>query len=426
MNKTKENNGFLFNLLLITIFFNIWFPKAGIKISGIPLTAGTLFFLILLMFWILKKCKSKTLSVPKPANLLLLGIGYFVLKYIIIGLKSGEILSYVTYIIPLIVYPLMFFISFDLVDSDIKRNIIIKIIVHGFYFICLYALLQFFVGVGNCDIPGLTVNYNDYKEMGPTWYMQKANGMSEDNSKVVSTYQNGNLFGINLLLIYPLVFMLFKEKGKNRQLYISLILFIACAFLTLSRTCWLGIILFIFFAIVLENEKTKSSIIRKMVIIMLCLLSICFVFTYMPSVVNRFTNTNKEDWIGMSGRSEGIQTLAKSISSNNNIFTWILAWFIGPNGIVQYSGLAFEMLPAALLAQTGIIGIILLYSFYINIRRYLGKEKWFEKAVSLSILIWLIVGCIECGYWLPPTALNIFAIIGIATSLKCREEIKND
>ena len=123
---------------------------------------------------------------------------------------------------------------------------------------------------------------------------------------------------------------------------------------------------------------------------------------------------------------KGIQTLAKSISSNNNIFTWILAWFIGPNGIVQYSGLAFEMLPAALLAQTGIIGIILLYSFYIKIRRYLGKEKWFEKAVSLSILIWLIVGCIECGYWLPPTALNIFAIIGIATSLKCREEMKND
>ena len=50
MDKTKERNGFLFNLLLITIFFNIWFPKAGIKLSEIPLTVGNVFLAITFFF----------------------------------------------------------------------------------------------------------------------------------------------------------------------------------------------------------------------------------------------------------------------------------------------------------------------------------------------------------------------------------------
>ena len=35
-----------------------------------------------------------------------------------------------------------------------------------------------------------------------------------------------------------------------------------------------------------------------------------------------------------------------------------------------------------------------------------------------KIIIWLIVGIIECGYWLPPAALNIFMLIAFGYANK--------
>ena len=176
--------------------------------------------------------------------ILIFGIAYFILKYTIIYANLGTIIPSMTYIIPLLIYPLIFFVAVDIIDNKEKLDKVIKIIVYGFFFLCFYAILQYIVGIDKCDIPGLTVNLSDYREMGPLWFMQKSNGTDKANSKMVSTYQNGNLFGINLVFIYPLVYYYYSKKEKIKTF--SLILFITCAFLTLSRTCWLGIVLFIF------------------------------------------------------------------------------------------------------------------------------------------------------------------------------------
>lgn len=411
----EGKNKLVYNLFIITVFFNIWFPKAGIKLQGIPLTLGNVFFIITFLWWLMTTLKKGKITVCSSTKIMLVGILYFILKYAIIIFSKSNISSYVTYMIPLIIYPFMLFVTRDLVKENKElKSKVFRVVYYGFYFLCFYSLLQFFVGIGNCDIPGLTVNLTDYVQMGPQWFMNKANGIEVANSKIVSTYQNGNLFGVNLLFIYPLVFNYLKEKNKEKSLYFSLFLFIICTFLTLSRTCWLGIVVFVFLGIILEREKNKTSLLRKVVIIFLCIISLICVFKFIPSVSDRFFGTDKSDWISMSGRTEGLFTLISSINSNKNILTWILVWLIGPNGIVAYKGLAFEMLPTALLAQTGIIGIFLLYSFYGSVLKNMKLNDYIKKGVHLSIIIWLIIGCIECGYWLPPTALNIFILIGLA------------
>lgn len=403
----NNKKGFLFKLLCITVFFNIWFPKAGIKLSGVPLTVGNIFFGLTFLFWIVTKIRQGKIRTVKINSIIIMGIWYYILKYIIIFKNIGTIIPSITFIIPLIIYPIMFFIIIDSINKKEEIEKIIKIIIYGFFFLCLYSIIQYFIGIDKCDIPGITVNLTDYKEMGSTWYLGKCNGLDVENSKIISTYQNGNLFGINILFMYPIIYYYFRKNEKLQT--VSLILFIICTFLTLSRTCWFGIVLFIFFGIIMENKKTKKAIGRKIVIISISIISLFIVFSYMPSVANRFLDTDASDWVSMSGRTEGLITVLKTVFNSGSI----LAWFIGPQGIVNYDAVAYEMLPTSIFAQTGLIGMVFLYAIFIKSYIYLNDNNYIQKSIRLSLLIWLIIGCIECGYWLPPTALNIFTMLGL-------------
>ena len=406
MDKTKEKNGFLFNLLLITIFFNIWFPKAGIKLSEIPLTVGNVFLAITFFFWAMKKVMNRRMKINKIGYILIILMLYSFIKYLLIG----EFVKNIGYIIPLEVYPLMFIIAYDTIDTKEKLQKVIKVICFGFFFICIYALLQYVLGIEKVCIPGLTVNLSDYTTYGANWYLQKNNNnSSEIGTKIISTFQNGNLYGVNALLIYPIVYGYLKKENKSFFMYVSLALFVICVFLSLSRSCWLGIILFMLFGIFLENEKNKNSLYRKAIIILMCLVLVGVSFKYFPSIATRFSSMDKSSIMSMSGRTEGLTEVLNNFSQ----YKYIFIWFIGSNGFIENVGLAYEMTPLALLVQVGIIGIVLFYGILYQVWKRMNKKKWLQNAVKLSIFIWTIVGCIEGAFWLPPTALNIFLILAL-------------
>ena len=412
--KRFKQNGLVFNMLLLTIFFSIWFPKAGVKFSGIPLTVSNVLFGITFILWIFKKIKFGKVKISSLGTILIFTIGYCIFKYIIAYAGGKSFIESIGYIIPLIIYPLIFFTTFDEIENKNQIDQIIKIIIYGFWFICFYALLQYIVGINKCAIPGLTVNLSDYQNNGEYWYMHKANGTQVDEAKIVSTYQNGNLFGIGLLLIYPLVNKYYKDC-KNRKLEnFSLIIFVLCTFLTLSRACWLGIAVFLFVEILLKKEKTLKDILKKISIIIMALIAIFLIFKYVPQIANRFLNTDLEDWISMSGRTEGLIEVFQTVWESGNV----LGLIFGPYGISEYSGLAYEMFPLSLFVQLGIIGVILMYTIFVKVIFELRKTDFIENAIRLSIIIWLIVGIIECGYWLPPAALNIFMLIAFGYANK--------
>lgn len=407
--KNINKNGFIFNMLLLTIFFSIWFPKAGIKLGGIPLTVSNVLFGLTFILWFFKKLRSSKVKVSSLGYLLIVIIAYCIFKYIIAYAGGKGFIESIGYIIPLIIYPLIFFVVFDEVENKRQVDQIVKIIVYGFWFICLYSLLQYVIGINKCAIPGLTVNLSDYQQYGEYWYMTKANGTQLDEVKIVSTYQNGNLFGIGILLIYPLVYNYYK-KIKNKKLEnISLILFILCTFLTLSRACWLGIAVFLAIEVIFKKNKNLKDILKKILIIIMALVAVLLMFKYVPQISNRLLNTSLEDWISMSGRTEGLIEVFKSVWDSGSIIGLI----IGPYGVSQYSGLAYEMFPLSVFVQLGIIGVALIYTIFIKSTRVLRKFDAVEGAIRLALIIWLIVGVIECGYWLPPAALNIFTLIGL-------------
>lgn len=405
MEKTKEKNEFLFNLLLMTIFFNIWFPKAGIKVAGIPLTVGNVFLAITFICWSYKKIVEGHVTVHKIGYSIMILMVFSLVKYVVIG----DILSNIGYVIPLVIYPLIFFIAYDLIDNKQKEQRIINVICFGFFFISIYALLQYILGIEKVCIPGITVNLSDYIKYGSKWYLQKNNNNAGVGTKIISTFQNGNLYGVNTLLIFPIVYQFFKEKNKNSIMYISLILFVICVFLSLSRACWVGIILFMLFGIFLENEKTQKSFYRKIVMIFLCFMLVIFSFKYFPTIATRLSSMDKSDIISMSGRTEGLQDVVK----NFNEYKYAFIWLIGSKGFIERVGLAYEMTPLAMLVQIGLIGLLLFYGILYNVWKSMDKKMWLQNAIKLSIFIWVVVGCIEGAFWLPPTALNIFLLLAI-------------
>ncbi|WP_423217194.1 hypothetical protein [Streptococcus equinus] len=410
----KKNKGPLsYTLLYLTILVNVLIPKSGIKLGNIPITLGNVFFVLTLIFWFFGKLGGKKIVFDKKiGGVIFLSIIYALLKYLIIG----SFKEHIGYVIPLVAYPLIYFIIVDLIDSEEKFLKIFNLVTICIFSISLYALLQFVVGIDKCTIPGITVNYSDYIKYGKYWFMTKANGLSVSDTKIVSTYQNGNLFGVNMILFFPWVYYGLKVKHKTKLQYISLVLFLSSVFLSLSRSCWLGLIIFIIFCILLDEDSNKADFLKKFFIVLLTMVIIMVIFQVAPSVFNRFSDTSASDWVNMSGRSDGFINTITSVANSDSV----LAWFVGPEGVIDWNGLAYEMLPLAIFVQLGIIGVCILYYCFIKslycCRNYIKSDM--VKGMYYGLLIWLIVGLIEAGYWLPPGALNVFIIIGLMSSYR--------
>ena len=124
----------------------------------------------------MKKVMNRRMKINKIGYILIILMLYSFIKYLLIG----GFVKNIGYIIPLVVYPLMFIIAYDTIDTKEKLQKVIKVICFGFFFICIYALLQYVFGIEKVCIPGLTVNLSDYTTYGANWYLQKNNNNSSE------------------------------------------------------------------------------------------------------------------------------------------------------------------------------------------------------------------------------------------------------
>lgn len=396
----------LFGLLSATIFLNIWIPKGGIKIQNIPVTFGNVFFFVLLILFFIYLLFRQKIYKDKMQLLIFISIVFFAFRIIFAFLNDNMKFSdIIQYLIPLSIYPFMYLITYNCIRKKQQLCKIINIITLGFIFICIYGLMQNLFGIDKLTIPGITVNYSDYKE-SPLWYLQKANGQG-DASKMVSTYQNGNIFGVNLLLLFPIVF---ETTKKSKIKFIFMILFLVVGMLTLSRSVWFGIAIYVLIKFIFNgNLKFKAMTVRIATILALIII-IPYAFHNVPQLQARLTQTSTINISTLSGRTPTALELLRS-SSNN-----IISLFIGPYGIIQYEGGAYEMTYFAIYMLSGLIGLLF---FFIPIIYALYKLKKHSNLNLVSrgcfygIIVYGFTAFIEGAFWLPPTALNLWTIFAI-------------
>lgn len=424
MEKEKsKNNPFTYKILIATIFFNWIFPKAGIKMHGIPVTIGIVLFTLLIIIWLFIALKKRKTNFSKIEVYILIGQFFFTIRFILAYWKNIGFSELAGYITPLVIFPCIYFACYDLVDSTDKYDRVLKILTYGFFIVSIYAFFQQIFGIAKIDIPGLTVNLTDYRTMGENWFLHKSNGIDISSSKIVSTYQNGNLFGENMLIGFPIIYDYLITRRKKKLALISLITLTIIIMLTLSRTCYIGLILFYLFRIILTKENSKSIIVKRLLILTISVLGVYLTIRYIPAVSNRILNVDKSTFLNGSGRTSGGIEFLKSVFEDGNLITNL---FIGAYGFIENKGLAYEMTQLSIFKLGGLIGLIIWCIPFYYYCKNKKKDNIVENSFRISIICWFLFGIIEGGYWLPPTVLNLFMIMALGDSYKRIKRKEND
>lgn len=238
--RLREILFFLGVLLLIII------PKGGFKIAGIPLTWGYLylgFLLILSTIIIVSKYKFPVNSRHFMCYVATLPfVVYFSLHLLIFGYE-GSTGNFIAFYISFVFLPFLFYIILGYFLTKINHDYIEKIIANAVFLISVYGIFLFSYKqiYGHfLEIPYITVNADDLGELARSKFNQRGS-----IAKLISTYNNGNIFGVCNLMLFPV----FYKKTTSK---IKIFIVVLALLLTLSRTVWIGLL---FFFLILYRNK---------------------------------------------------------------------------------------------------------------------------------------------------------------------------
>ncbi len=236
--------------LLLT--FIVLLPKGGIRMADIPLTTGyaILFFLAGLSFtwytfsgrirWIGKYqaiCLGCFIPFFALSTFKILASGYLSLGFMISFYVS-------LFFIP-VTFLLLFYHPLKHISFEFIKSLLVKFI----FLTAIYGIFLFFYKLYTgefIEIPLVTVNMGDVGEL------ENKHINRGGIFKLISTYNNGNLYGICMLMLLPLYQQFEKKTHKKGIVKLALLL-------TLSRTVWIGLIMFEFLNFVFIKRKTIKS-----------------------------------------------------------------------------------------------------------------------------------------------------------------------
>lgn len=215
--------------------FLILFPKGGFKAGSIPLTWGYgligIAIILGLPFWLIRN--SSTVHRGSFAALLCLAPLQLLFLYSL-AVNGVENLGFaISDIVAFFVLPFSFLIIFPQFLPKIRLARLVTLARWLIFIAAAYGIFLFAwrMVVGSyIEIPFLTVNIGDLGTLD-----EKFNNRG-GIFKLISTYNNGNQYGVATLLLLPF----FEEFEPSR--FRKLVVWTALM-LTLSRTVWVGLII---------------------------------------------------------------------------------------------------------------------------------------------------------------------------------------
>jgi hypothetical protein len=251
---TRSGISLSLGLAFVVVMFLVAFPKGGFKVGGAPITWGYLLLmgvapLVLLVYGLgghLRFSRVRLLAVFAGLPLAALTM----LGMINEGPEFSPIV--VGYLLSSFVLP--FLLTFALgpfIDQSpniprllgFLRSCIFAVAVYGIVLFVYFALTG-----ATFEVPYLTVNGSDVETL------TKKHNMRGEYLKLVATYNNGNIYGVSTLILFPLYLQLEKRTWRIMVVRFALIL-------TLSRTVWIGLLLAeILNAVVVKRANLASVI----------------------------------------------------------------------------------------------------------------------------------------------------------------------
>jgi len=257
-------------LYLLWLFLLI-FPKGGVKIAGIPLTWG---YFLLGLFTIFTIFRNKLTLRSNRTQAFVAALPFQFISLMTCAKNGIDSYNFAfSFLMSFFFLPSIFFLFFSHHIESMNLDTLFKLLKKGVFFISAYGIFLFLYKLTTgkfIEIPFFTVNFHDLGEL------ESKNIKRGLYFKLISTYNNGNIYGICLLILLPLYLLIEKTTWKRFLVKSSLIL-------TLSRTVWIGWI-FCEIIIGLSNpKKTTRSLLAfawSIAITFFVLISIGFYFGF--------------------------------------------------------------------------------------------------------------------------------------------------
>ena len=414
-------NIFMDILTQIFMFLNFVLPKAGTKIYEIPVyisvLLSVLFFLPFTFYLTVRHFREKDerSSLIYYASFLF----FFLFGLIIQGhfeFTADVLNSYCPYFIALS----SVFLIFTAKYIEIKPSHIKLVILCSFYLLTIYGFVQKIFGDFNTVIPGITYNYSDAIKLNPQLGLDiwgKSNYVIPLHYlKLSSTYQNGNLFGVNYIMISWFAFYFLRSlRGFSGKLlyFSSILLYIVICFLTASETVYMGLFasLILFFILTIIEIRNSGAKKKGLKIAMLAVAPLFLLVAAIAAfsnikifhamiesrLIGRNLLTNERIWFFLNY----IQFLA----GQNGLFHFLFGcFFTNP----QNTG-GFEITLLYILANSGIIFTLIFVCFI-----FLFVKRLKFSIFNIGMFSYLAVSFIDGGFWLNPTAFSFFTLLGIS------------
>lgn len=360
------NSKWLKLMIFLLVIFIIAFPKGGFKVGELPITNGYLILAFASLLAIFVNIYNNTLFVINIkqiiifVSLLFFQIVFFI-SIIFNGFENKNF--FIATVISLGVLPFIFVFLFQYIINKVNLYLILKYVSGAVLFVSIYGIFLFFykyITGEFIEIPYLTVNAQDVGALEGK-YIDRG-GIY----KLISTYNNGNIYGVCILMLLPIYNLIEHSRWKSSIVQISLIL-------TLSRTVWIGLLLYhILYAIL-----TKKISIKK---IFLLIFSLFFLVAIIIFVMDYFLHANMSFIFdqNLGGRIGQVESL--------NILFFPNKEFSVINEIVYIS----------ILDQLGLLGlftfILLMVSpFWLYLANIRKINNPYKQAIFLGMVIYLIV-----------------------------------
>lgn len=230
MRRPRQASPYLLLAFVFLLVLNVAIPKGGIAYGSAPVTFGYLALLGLAPVGLVYLISRSQVSSAAAAN--------FVFGYVPVGALAllkiaylGSSFALLLYSLVLVVLPAVMLLVYAPILEDLSDRQIGTTLVWCVRFTIVWGLMNFFIFAATrqlIEIPYVTVHPLD---VGGIYQKNNRRGIL---MKLVSTYNNGNLFGVCLVMLFPIYVYFERSRAFIAAACLAVVL-------TLSRTVWFGL-----------------------------------------------------------------------------------------------------------------------------------------------------------------------------------------
>jgi len=376
-------------IILLNLIFLLVFPKGGTKLLGIPITWGYIIFFMSSLFLILKY-KIFDVKISKKKEFVILSMVSFQMCILVSIYFNGNSDLGMTFslIVSLILIPWLSIVYVGkYIDEHMDIYYLFKIVKIGLIFISIYGIFLFFYRIFTgkwIEVPFLTVNLGDLGRLDEK-YIDRG-GIY----KLISTYNNGNIYGISVSILLPLYEFIEKSKIKKLIVKVSMVL-------TLSRTVWISLIVYES----LIRPLINGIVLKKMIIHVVFVLLLVFSLFKISSIIS----SNPLEFLldkNLGGRTESLDILHNfELVSTKPV-----------------SGIS-EIVYLGVLNVFGLIGLLLfLFMMLSPIISSICVRSVYKKSLLYGLILYLIISISDGAILYIPVMMFYWFIASLLISKK--------